>query len=57
MVKKLDFGYFVQLAPKVEGLIRDRKHKGKEGDRLYVKLRNTKGGKLEFQKINIPPFH
>ncbi len=53
IVKKMDFGYFVQLAPKVEGLIRDKKFKGEEGDILYVKLLNTKGGKLEFQRINI----
>ncbi|MFX0084867.1 MAG: zinc finger domain-containing protein [Candidatus Hodarchaeota archaeon] len=53
IVKKTDFGYFVQLAPKVEGLIRDKKLKGKEGDILYVKLLNTKGGKLEFQRINL----
>jgi RecJ-like exonuclease len=53
IVKNVDFGYFVQLAPKVEGLIRDKKYNAKEGDILYVKLRNTKGEKLEFQKINI----
>ncbi len=52
IVKKVDFGYFVQLAPKVEGLVRE-KFKGKEGSKILVKLKNTKGEKLEFQKIDI----
>ena len=53
VVKKVDFGFFVQLAAKVEGLIRDKKFKGKEGDSLFVKLINKKGEKLEFQEVKI----
>ncbi|MHA1968662.1 MAG: hypothetical protein ACW964_12765 [Candidatus Hodarchaeales archaeon] len=53
LVKKTDFGYFVQLAPKVEGLIRDKNYDGREGTPLFVKLKTTKGEKLEFQQINI----
>lgn len=53
VVKKVDFGFFVQLAPKVEGLIRDKRFKGKEGDKIVVKLKNKKGDKLEFQEIKI----
>jgi len=52
-VKQLDFGYFVQLAPKVEGLIRDKGFRGKEGDKLYVKLKGSKGEKLEFERVNL----
>ncbi len=53
IVNKTNFGFFVQLAPKVEGLIREKKFKGKEGDILYVKLKNKKDEKLEFQVVNI----
>jgi RecJ-like exonuclease len=41
------------LAPKVEGLIRDKNYDGREGTPLFVKLKTTKGEKLEFQQINI----
>jgi RecJ-like exonuclease len=53
VVNKVDFGFFIQLAPKLEGLIRNKKFKGEEGDTLFVKLKNRKGDKLEFQEINI----
>jgi RecJ-like exonuclease len=41
------------LAPKVEGLIRDKNYDGREGTPLFVKLKTTKGEKLEFQQVNI----
>jgi len=53
VVSIVDFGYFVELAPKIEGLVRG-KYQGKEGDLVFVKLVNIKGGKLEFEKVNIP---
>ncbi|MFX0124431.1 MAG: DHH family phosphoesterase [Candidatus Hodarchaeota archaeon] len=53
IVKKTNFGFFVQLTPNVEGLIRGKKFKGREGDNLYVKLKNKKGEKLEFQEVKI----
>lgn len=53
IVKKTTFGIFVELAPKVEGLIREKKFTGNGGDNLYVKLKNKKGDKLEFQKVKI----
>ncbi|NHJ01099.1 MAG: hypothetical protein EAX86_03105 [Candidatus Heimdallarchaeota archaeon] len=53
VVSIVDFGYFVKLAEKVEGLIRNKNFRGSEGDIQYVKLINKKGGKLEFQSIDI----
>ncbi len=53
VVKKVDFGFFIQLVPKIEGLIRNKKFKGEEGDKIFVKLKNKKGDKLEFQEIII----
>ncbi|MFX1283614.1 MAG: DHH family phosphoesterase [Promethearchaeota archaeon] len=53
VVKKVEFGIFVQLAQKVEGLIRDKRFKGEEGDKIFVKLKNRKGEKLEFQETKI----
>lgn len=52
VLKKTDFGFFIELAPKVEGLIRS-KFSGKEGDKIVVKLKNRKGEKLEFQTVKI----
>ena len=53
IVKKTNFGFFVQLTTKVEGLVREKNVKGNEGDNLYVKLKNKKGDKLEFQEVKI----
>jgi RecJ-like exonuclease len=53
MVKKVDFGFFVQLCEKVEGLVRTRNFKEKETERPFVKLKDRKGGKLEFQVVNV----
>ncbi len=53
VVNKVDFGFFVKLASKVEGLIRDKNFRGKEGDGLFIKLKNKKGEKLEFQEVKI----
>ncbi|MFX0149992.1 MAG: zinc finger domain-containing protein, partial [Candidatus Hodarchaeota archaeon] len=54
IVKISDFGFFVQLAPTVEGLVRKKRFKVKEGDKLFVRLKNSKGGKLEFQRVKKP---
>ncbi|MFX0049974.1 MAG: zinc finger domain-containing protein [Candidatus Hermodarchaeota archaeon] len=54
IVKISDFGFFVQLAPTVEGLVRKKRFKVKEGDKLFVRLKNNKGGKLEFQRVKKP---
>lgn len=51
VVKVSDFGFFVQLAPTVEGLVREKQFKGKGGDKLFVKLKHIKGGKLEFRRV------
>ncbi|MFX0013100.1 MAG: zinc finger domain-containing protein [Promethearchaeota archaeon] len=53
MVKNTDFGFFVQLTPKVEGLIRNKQFEGNKGDPLFVKLKNKKGEKLEFLEVPI----
>ncbi|WP_455462851.1 zinc finger domain-containing protein, partial [Candidatus Hodarchaeum mangrovi] len=47
VVKVVDFGYFVAIAPNLEGLIRSKDHKEKVGNNIYVKLKNIKGEKLE----------
>ncbi|UCE15005.1 MAG: hypothetical protein JSV04_07450 [Candidatus Heimdallarchaeota archaeon] len=52
VLRKTDFGFFIELAPKVEGLVRS-KFSGKEGDSVVVKLKNRKGDKLEFQTVKI----
>jgi len=56
VVKKVDFGFFIQLAPKLEGLVRNKHFRGKEGDQVYVKLKNIKGEKLEFNQVKIPNY-
>ena len=53
IVSIVDFGYFVQLAPQIEGLIRDKKFPGKIDDILVVRLKHKKGEKLEFERIAI----
>jgi RecJ-like exonuclease len=53
VVNLVDFGIFVQLAPNIEGLIRNKQFSGKTDDELLVKLKNTKGDKLEFEQVNI----
>ncbi|MHA1973488.1 MAG: DHH family phosphoesterase [Candidatus Hodarchaeales archaeon] len=53
VVSIVDFGYFVALAPKIEGLIRE-KYSGNKGDQIYVKLKQMKGGKFEFIRIDLP---
>ncbi len=56
VVNLVDFGFFVQLAPKIEGLIRNKQFSGKVEDTLLVKLRNKKGDKLEFEQIIISDY-
>ncbi len=51
-----DFGYFVQLAPKIEGLVRDKHFSGKIADTVIVKLLNKKGEKFEFEYLQIKKF-
>ena len=56
VVNIVDFGFFVQLAPKVEGLIRNKQFSGKAEDPIVVKLRNKKGDKLEFEQVGISDY-
>ncbi|MHA1207046.1 MAG: S1 RNA-binding domain-containing protein, partial [Candidatus Hodarchaeales archaeon] len=56
VVNIVDFGFFVQLAPKVEGLIRNKQFSGKTEDTILVKLKNTKGDKLEFEQVRISDY-
>ncbi|MHA2109219.1 MAG: DHH family phosphoesterase [Candidatus Hodarchaeales archaeon] len=53
VVNIVDFGYFVQLAPKIEGLVRNKSFSGKVDDQILVKLKNKKGDKFEFEEVNI----
>lgn len=48
-----DFGYFVELASKIEGLVRERGNI-KEGDHIVVKFLRRNDRKLEFIRINLP---
>jgi RecJ-like exonuclease len=56
VVNIVDFGFFVQLAPKVEGLIRNKQFSGKSEDIILVKLKNMKGDKLEFEQVCISDY-
>ncbi|MHA1976732.1 MAG: zinc finger domain-containing protein [Candidatus Hodarchaeales archaeon] len=53
VVNVVDFGYFVQLAPKIEGLVRNKQFSGKRDDVVIVKLINKKGEKFEFEEVKI----
>ncbi len=53
VVNIVDFGYFVQLAPKIEGLVRNKSFSGKVDDQILVKLKNKKGDKFEFEEVKI----
>ena len=56
VVNIVDFGYFVQLAPKIEGLIRNKQFSGKLEDQILVKLINMKGDKLEFEHVVVSDY-
>ncbi|MHA2317860.1 MAG: zinc finger domain-containing protein [Candidatus Hodarchaeales archaeon] len=56
VVNIVDFGYFVQLAPRIEGLIRNKKFSGKVDDQILVKLINKKGDKLEFEHVVVSDY-
>jgi RecJ-like exonuclease len=53
VVNIVDFGYFVRLASKIEGLVRDKTFPGKVDDELVVRLKHKKGDKFEFERIAI----
>ncbi len=53
VVNIVDFGYFVQLAPKIEGLVRNKRFAGKKDDTVIIKLINMKGDRLEFEEVKI----
>ena len=56
IVNLVDFGYFIQLAPQIEGLIRDKKFSGKIDDEIIVRLKNKKGEKFEFERVSITDY-
>lgn len=56
VVNIVKFGLFVQLAPKIEGLIRLKDFSGEINDELIVKLLNKKDDKLEFARVPISDY-
>ena len=56
VVNIVDFGFFVQLAPKIEGLVRNKQFSGKVEDQILVRLKNKKGDKLEFEQVRISDY-
>lgn len=56
VVKIVKFGFFVELAPKIEGLIRSKNFSGKINDKLIVKLLNKREDKLEFSLVPISDY-
>jgi RecJ-like exonuclease len=56
VVNLVNFGFFVQLAPKIEGLVRSKRFSGEINEQIIVKLVQKKGDKLEFQQILISDY-